>query len=79
MNTVIVTADWDPEAEVWTATSRDVPGLVAEASSLEVLRPKVLSMIEDLIDEGVVSFSLQDIPVHFVASVTDTLKKPVAA
>lgn len=36
-------------------------------------------MIEDLAEEGVLAFSLQDIPVHFVASVTDTLKKPVAA
>ncbi len=79
MNMIIVRADWDPDAEVWTATSRDVPGLVAEAGSMETLRPKVLAMIEDLAEEGVLAFSLQDIPVHFVASVTDTLKKPVAA
>lgn len=41
MNMIIVRADWDPDAEVWTATSRDVPGLVAEAGSMETLRPKV--------------------------------------
>ena len=78
MNTIVVKAEWDTEAEVWTATSRDVPGLVAESSTLEELRPKILAMIEDLIEEGVVSFSKGDIPVHIIASVTDSEKNPVA-
>ncbi len=79
MNIIIVKAEWDSEAEVWTATSRDVPGLVAESPTLEKLRPKVLAMIEDLIEEGVVSSDLSEIPVHLIASVTDNLKNPVAA
>ncbi len=79
MNSILVKAEWDAEAEVWTATSGDVPGLVAESSTLEKLRPKVLAMIEDLIEEGVVSFGKGDIPVHIFASVTDNLKNPVAA
>lgn len=32
-----VEAFWDSEAEVWVATSEDVPGLVTEASTIEVL------------------------------------------
>jgi hypothetical protein len=79
MSIIIVKADWDSEAKVWTATSNDVPGLVAESPTMEKLRPKVLAMIEDLIDEGMVSFDLKEIPVHFIASATDSLKNPVAA
>ena len=79
MNSIIVNAEWDLVAEVWTATSSDVPGLVAESPTLEKLRPKVLAMIEDLIREGVVSFAKGDIPVHIVANVTDRLRNPVAA
>jgi Domain of unknown function (DUF1902) len=79
MTIIVVKADWDAEAQVWTATSRDVAGLVAESSTLEKLRPKVLAMIGDLIEEGVVSFDLKEIPVHFIASATESLKNPVAA
>ena len=79
MSILVVKADWDSEAKVWTATSGDVPGLVAESPTIEKLRPKVLAMIEDLIDEGMVSFDLKEIPVHFIASATESLKNPVAA
>ncbi len=79
MNIIIVKAEWDDEAEVWTAISRDVPGLVAESPTMEKLRPKVLAMIEDLIEEGVVSFDLREIPVHFIASATESLHNPAAA
>ena len=30
-NTYHVLADWDPEANVWVATSDDVPGLTVKA------------------------------------------------
>ena len=79
MNSIIVKAEWDTEAEVWTATSDDVPGLVAESASLEKLRPKVMSMIEELIQLNGLSFGEGDIPVHFVAQTTERLKSPLAA
>ncbi len=79
MSIIVVKADWDAEAEVWFATSSDVPGLVAESATLEKLRPKVISMIEDLIEEGVVAFDLDEIPVHFIASATENMKNPMAA
>ncbi len=79
MSIIVVKAEWDIEAEVWVATSADVPGLVAESSTLEKLRPKVISMIEDLIEEGVVAFDLSEIPVHFIASSTECMKNPMAA
>ena len=79
MNSIIVKAEWDPEAKVWTATSEDVPGLVAESPSMEKLRPKVMSMIEELIELNGLSFGDGDVPVHFVAQSTERLKGHVAA
>jgi Domain of unknown function (DUF1902) len=76
---ILVKANWDPEAEVWVATSSDVPGMVAESATMEILRPKVIAMIEDLIEEGVVAFDLKVIPVHFIASATENLNNPLAA
>jgi predicted RNase H-like HicB family nuclease len=45
-----VLAIWDPEAGVWVATSDDVPGLVTEALSMEVLIEKLKVMIPELLD-----------------------------
>nr|WP_225977488.1 MULTISPECIES: DUF1902 domain-containing protein [unclassified Nostoc] len=44
-----VEAFWDSEAEVWVATSDDVPGLVTEASTIELLTQKLRNMIPELI------------------------------
>ena len=79
MNSILIKAEWDAEAKVWTATSADVPGLVAEAASIEKLRPKVLAMIGDLVEEGVVDVGFNEIPVHIVATAHDSFKKHVAA
>lgn len=62
-----VDASWDPEAEVWVATSEDIPGLATEASSLEKLRQKLRTIVPELLvanqvigvqDMGRVSFDL---------------------
>ena len=79
MNFVRIIADWDPEALVWTATSPDVPGLVAESDSIEKLHPKVLAMIGDLVEEGVVSTTLKEIPVHIIANLHTNFRNPMAA
>ena len=52
---IVVTADWDPEAKVWVATSRDPRGLVTEAESVEALRAKLPGMILDLLQEAGIS------------------------
>ncbi len=49
---IVVTADWDPEAGVWVATTRDLRGLVTEAETLEALRAKLPGMILDLLEEA---------------------------
>lgn len=61
-----VEAFWDSDAEVWVATSDDVPGLVTEASTIEVLTQKLREIIPDLIilnkivppDVGSITFEL---------------------
>jgi hypothetical protein len=41
---------WDPEAGVWIATSDDVPGLVAEADTMEKLTEDVKLLVPDLLE-----------------------------
>lgn len=79
MNSIIVKAEWDSQASVWVAQSDDVPGLVAEAASLEKLRPKVLAMISDLIELNNMQVQLSEIPVHIVAHSLDKMVVPSAA
>ncbi len=47
---LLIHAEWDEEAEVWVATSDDVPGLATEADTLEQLSSKLESMIPELLD-----------------------------
>ena len=45
-----VLAQWDTEAGVWVAESKDVPGLVAEAESPNLLREKLLVLVPELLE-----------------------------
>jgi predicted RNase H-like HicB family nuclease len=47
---LLISAIWDDEAKVWVATSDDVPGLVAEADSLEDLTHKLEVLIPELLE-----------------------------
>jgi predicted RNase H-like HicB family nuclease len=71
---IVVTADWDPETEVWVATSRDLRGLVTEAGSLEALRAKLPGMILDLLEE----VGESDLPasIELIARASDRLIRP---
>jgi hypothetical protein len=73
MNSILVKAEWDAEAAVWVAESADVPGLAAESATLELLRPKVLAMISDLIELNNMEIQLSEIPVHIVAHTLDRM------
>ena len=51
-----IRAQWDSEAGVWVAESDDVPGLVAEADSPNVLVQKLRILIPELLElNGVLS------------------------
>ena len=69
---IVVHADWDPEAEVWVATTSDIRGLVTEAETLEALRAKLPGMILDLLEEAEIS----DLPasIEIVARASDPLQ-----
>ena len=59
-----VLAQWDSEAGVWIAESDDVPGLVAEAESPNLLREKLRVLIPELLElNGVLGKSAE--PVQF--------------
>ncbi len=45
-----VQARWDGEGGVWVAESEDVPGLVAEAESPNVLAKKLRVLIPELLE-----------------------------
>ena len=48
LRSIMVRAIWDDEAQVWVATSEDVPGFVTEAGTVELLRAKALPLLEEL-------------------------------
>jgi uncharacterized protein DUF1902 len=76
-SSIIVRAEWDDEAKVWVATSDDV-GLATEASTLEELRPKVISMILELLELNEEDdFShLPEIPVQIMAQQLERVRNP---
>jgi hypothetical protein len=49
---IVVKAAYDPEAKVWYVNGGDVPGLAAEADTIEGLVERLPGMIADLIEEG---------------------------
>jgi len=69
---IVVRATWDQEANVWTAESPDLPGLVTEASSLDDLDRKLPGLIQDLMEDG--ANGDMDIPVEVVASFSKRVK-----
>jgi hypothetical protein len=49
---IVIRAAWDIEADVWVATTQDLPGLVTEAESLEALQAKLPEIVQDLLEES---------------------------
>ncbi|MDP9413794.1 MAG: DUF1902 domain-containing protein [Pseudomonadota bacterium] len=45
-----IRADYDPEAKVWWVSESDLPGLNADAETLEALAAKAGAMLPDLLD-----------------------------
>ncbi|MEG8027058.1 MULTISPECIES: DUF1902 domain-containing protein [Sphingomonas] len=45
-----IRADYDPEAGVWYSVDGDIPGLAADATTLEALAAKAGAMLPDLLD-----------------------------
>ena len=47
---LLIRLTWDPEAQVWTAESDDVPGLVLESGSLDALIERVRFAVPELLE-----------------------------
>jgi hypothetical protein len=64
-----VRAEWDPEANVWVATSVDVAGLVTEAPTLAMLISKLRVMIPELLEANahLAEEEIRNIPVNLIA------------
>lgn len=56
-----VRAEWDEEANVWVATSDDVPGLVTEEATMEGLMEKLKVIIPELLEANGVLID-QEVP-----------------
>ena len=46
---VKVRAEWDAEAQVWSAERTNLPGLVTEAETVELLLDKLQTMVPELL------------------------------
>ena len=68
---IVIHADWDPEAQVWVATTSDLRGLATEADTVEALRAKLPGIILDLLEEQ----GIADLPasIEIVARASDRL------
>jgi predicted RNase H-like HicB family nuclease len=67
---LIVRALWDDEAQVWVATSDDVPGLATEAEDMGALVEKLKSMIPELLDANGVAHGA-DVPFEVLERLAD--------
>ncbi len=45
----IVNLNWDSDADVWIATSEDIPGLVLESGSFDALLERVRFAVPELL------------------------------
>lgn len=50
MQELLIRLTWDPEAQVWTAESDDVPGLVLESGSFDALIERVRFAVPELLE-----------------------------
>lgn len=66
---ITVNAEWDSEAQVWVATSDDVPGLVTEAGTVEALAEKLSVMIPELLEANghLAGNELRQVPINLIA------------
>ena len=56
-----VRAEWDESANVWVATSDDIPGLATEEATMEGLIKKLRTIIPELLEANDVQIG-QEVP-----------------
>ena len=64
-----VRAEWDEEANVWVATSDDVPGLVTEEATMEGLIDKLRIIVPELLDANGLELG-KEVPFELITRLT---------
>jgi len=66
---ITVNAEWDAEANVWVATSDDVPGLITEAETVEALAEKLSAIIPELLEANgtLAGDAIREVPINLIA------------
>ena len=72
---LLVRAFWDDEAQVWVAESDDVPGLVAEAATLEELLRELDVLVPELLALNAPEKLADDLTLRVVAERTRLLHR----
>jgi hypothetical protein len=65
MSEYTIKLQWDADVSVWIATSDDVPGLVLESGSFDVLIERVRYAVPELLELSGTMRS--DVPLHFLS------------
>lgn len=70
-----VKAVWDKEADVWVATSNDVPGLITESGTVEELISKLKILIPELLEaNGIINHGEEtEIPFNLLSERFETV------
>lgn len=69
-----VHALWDESAQVWIATSEDIPGLCVQAGTFEELLDTVAGLAPDLLELNGVTLLEQTVPIHLTAERTAAVR-----
>lgn len=72
MESYEVNARWDDEAQVWIATSEDVPGLCCEAATLPELRKTVAALAPGLLLLNGKEVPAEDVPLEIAIEPDET-------
>lgn len=75
---VEIVASWDAEAAVWTAVSKDVPGLVTEGATVEAVIERAKAVIPELLELNEINIGKRpvDIPIHVIADYRESVRVP---
>ena len=77
---ILVRANWDPEARVFVATSEDVPGLITEAATQEELLKKLEVMVPELLElNGITGEPGTEVPLYVLSEQLSKVRIPRAA
>jgi predicted RNase H-like HicB family nuclease len=74
-----IEAAWDTEAEIWVATSPDVPGLVLQGRTQDEIVEKVRLVLPALIEIGIEPEDRLNLTFHKVEGREERRSLPLAA